>query len=60
MTSTAVYNAAIAAAARVVCRWCAAGLKRVDGRHHVSGVSVACRAAEVWMLAKKEKKCPNR
>ncbi len=56
MTSTASYNAAIAAAARVVCRWCAAGLPRADGRHYTStGVSVLCRAAAVWQLEKKEK-----
>ncbi len=61
MTSAAVHNAALADAARVVCRWCAAGLPRADGRHHVkSGASIACRAAGIWGLEKKkEKKCPN-
>ncbi len=60
MTSTAAHNAAIAAAARVVCHMCEIGVRRVRGRHRISGVSLPCRAAAIWALQKKEKQCPNR
>ncbi len=60
MTTTSAYNAAIAAAAKVVCHMCLIGVRRVKGRHRISGVSLPCRAAGVWALEKKEKRCPNR